>query len=209
MLVEGVVSSEALDADGEVVLQDGLDFGYFLEKGWINNNHEQGAEGGIGVPLRVSKEVLPNGRKATRLVAEIFDTAEGRKIWDLAKASSGKRSLGFSIEGSIVSRQGEGGKTVAKARVRDAALTRHPKNPDATIQLVKSLTAATSEAGYNLPGPTDNPLVPQSLGDQTSVADRDPTLAPADAIRRLMEKLGVTQEVAARLYARLSEAKNG
>jgi len=223
MLIEGIISSETLDADGEIVVQDGLDFTYFMEKGWFNDNHKQDTSGGLGVPLSVEQVVLPNGKRATKVLGELFDIPESRKIFELAQAAGDRRPLGFSLEGAIVKRDGPGGKIVASAKVRDCSITRHPKNPDSTFQaLAKALKAhevpmspvrrsrevvridhpfpdmrKALAAGYNEPAaPVAQPLVPQSMHGTVATA----TYSADKAIDKLARELNISKAAARRIY---------
>lgn len=227
-IIEGIISSETIDADGEIVLQNGLDFSYFLERGWLNDNHDQGAGAGIGFPLSIDSVTLPNGRSATRMRAEMFDTPEATKIWNLVKAAKGKRKMGFSIEGSIKRRLGAGGKTVANAQVRDCSITRHPKNPDATLSaLVKALGPndptpdwagdirkamnageagpTVSDDGGLVGTPGGHALVPQSNNDSVSLKDRG--MSEAKAVQLLARRLGINEASARVIYRKLASAK--
>lgn len=174
MRVEGIISSEGLDADGEMVLQDGLILDYFMQKGWINDNHDQSSGAGLGYPIAAERIVLPDGKQATKIVAEFVPTQRARDTFELIKASQGVRDFGFSVEGGIIERNGiDGkGKIIRQAIVRDVSLTRHPKNPDCTItNLVKSLQTGEVPAFWksltagdgNAPGDVQQPLSPQSM----------------------------------------------
>lgn len=214
--IAGVVSSESRDADGEIMLQNGLVWDYFLKSGWFNDNHDQSAGAGVGVPTKIETVRLPSGVLATRCEGVLFDTPEGRRIWNLAKsATKHGRKIGFSIEGGIARRAGADGKTVMKAYVRDCAITRHPKNPDtATLEpLVKALrTGQIPEcflkgmtAGYPGPGGAPGsgaPIVPQSLdaAETASAAPNFGVLNDEEAIAHIMYRLDCTKARATTIY---------
>ena len=212
--IAGIVSSESRDADNEVFLQDGIDWSYFLKSGWFNDNHDQSAGGGVGVPKRVEIVRLPSGVRATRCEGVLFDTPDGRRIWNLAKAATRHgRALGFSIEGGVGRRAGPDNKTVMKAVVRDCAITRHPKNPDAVglEPLIKAFRTGTvpdvfvkaMTAGYGGPaaaGGSGSALVPQSLdGSETATADFA-RLSDDDSIAHIMYRLDVNKARATSIY---------
>lgn len=156
LAVAGVISTEALDQQGEVVLQDGLDFSYFMSKGWYNRNHGSRPEDVLGYPTQVIKfkkgQQLPDGTVAEangtwaegRLYGEY---APAREIWNLGAAiqkSGSGRALGFSIEGKIGARKGQDRKVIAQAQVHNVAITHCPVNADTRLlTLVKSLQNPT------------------------------------------------------------------
>ena len=166
--IGGIISTESPDRQGEIVLQNGLDFQPFLKGGWLNDNHSKAtAEGILGYPVDVKHfkkgEVLPTGEKAPTnghwMEGYLLDNWEpADKIWKLGKAlqDTGRR-LGYSVEGRIHRRigpknvfkksaDGKGGKwvgnTVAKASVQNVAVTNCPVNTDTSLEvLAKSLEA--------------------------------------------------------------------
>lgn len=166
--IGGVISTEHPDRQGETVLQNGLDFKPFLEAGWLNDNHSKAtAEGILGYPSEVKffkkGETYPDGKPAKSnshwvegYLLENWEPAD--KIWQLGKAlQKTNRRLGFSVEGAIHRRigpktvfkksaDGKGGKwvgsTVAKATVRNVAITNCPVNTNTNLEvLAKSLQA--------------------------------------------------------------------
>jgi hypothetical protein len=149
--IGGVISTERPDRQDETILQRGLDFSDFLTNGWYNDNHSKKTTGILGYPEEVQQfqkgDQLPNGRlaKASGTWAEgyLLDTKPADDIWELGKAlQKTGRSLGFSVEGSIQRRIGPLRKTIAKAKVRNVAITNCPVNSDSKLEiLAKSLEA--------------------------------------------------------------------
>lgn len=206
LYIEGIVSSESRDADGEILMQKGLDWSYFLERGWFNDNHDQASGAGLGYPSKV-ETVIHKGKPATRVEGYLFNTTRGRETWEVAKAAAAAgRPMGFSIEGGIMRRDGADGKLVTRAIVRDCAITRHPKNPDTSLQvLAKALQTgeipeayrkSVVTAGYGGPagdGGSGAALVPQSLQASASSAAPSPdleTLNRSQAIAFIKARLG-------------------
>lgn len=153
MRIAGVISTEKLDKQGEIVLQNGLNFDPFLEHGWFNDNHKKGTDDILGYPTAVKKfqkgEILPDGSVAdsngTWAEGWLIPSGRGKKIWelgrDLAKAGNARR-LGFSIEGNVQKRTGPGRRTIAKALVRNTAITNCPVGYGTRLEcLVKSMDA--------------------------------------------------------------------
>lgn len=152
--IAGIISTETRDRQNEVVLQKGLDFNPFLTGGWYNDNHSKDTDGIVGYPDSVKQfkkgSSLPNGEVAqTNLTWAEGYLLEGHdrsdRLWKLGcslQKSGGDRRLGFSIEGSVEKRTGDDRKTIAKARVRNVALTNCPVNTDTRLEvLAKSIVA--------------------------------------------------------------------
>lgn len=158
MRIAGVITTDNVDQQGERILQDGLDFHHFMTKGYFNDNHSNKTSDILGYPERVQffekGSQLPDGTKATANLhwAEgrlLPDYEPSKRIWtlgqSLAKAGGG-RSLGFSVEGKIKRRTGRGQKIIAKAEVKNVAITNCPVNADTKLlTLAKSLQAAQND----------------------------------------------------------------
>ncbi len=134
--IGGLISTDNRDRQGEIVIQKGLDFSEFLNSGWFNDNHSKETDSPVGYPDSSSLkyvqkgEILPNGQAAPGnghwSEGYLLDSMRGNKIWDLAQSlhkAGDERRLGFSIEGSIQKRIGSDRKTIAKAKVRNVAIT--------------------------------------------------------------------------------------
>lgn len=171
--IAGIITTDELDSQGERVLQDGLDFTYFLGKaGYLNDDHKSGHHDILGVPETVKQykkgDILPNGSTAeanlTWCEGYLLDTEGGRRTYEIARALQGTgKSLGFSIEGTIDRRQGPGGRDIGKARVRHVAITHQPVNQGTTLEaLVRSISAAAKGTTVGLDG-NAKPLVRQDL----------------------------------------------
>ena len=147
--IGGLVSTETRDRQDEVVLQRGLDFHDFLKHGWYNDNHSKATDAILGYPDRVEYvrkgDRLPDGSvsPANGHWAEgyLLETDRAQKIWELGNAlqKSGRR-LGFSIEGSVEKRDDANRKVIAKAKVKNVAITNCPVNTDTRLEVIaKSL----------------------------------------------------------------------
>jgi hypothetical protein len=167
--IGGFASTADLDADQEVLLQQGLNFKPFLEKGWFNDNHGQSISDVVGYPeearLVKAGERLPSGKVADRngWYVEGY-LLKGKKkaedIWETALSLRGTgRALGYSVEGKVTKRLEKAGqKVVAEALVKNVAITHCPKNTRTELEvLAKSLavgpaTGAAVPAGVSLSG---------------------------------------------------------
>lgn len=153
--IGGIASIETEDKQDETVLARGLDFSDFRKNGWFNDNHSKATDGILGYPedtqLFQKGDELPDGQVAEApghwvegFLLEGHPPAD--RIWGLAKSlQKTHRKLGFSVEGKVLKRTGmhKGGhKVVAKAKVRNVAITGCPVNTGATMGiLAKSLQA--------------------------------------------------------------------
>ena len=143
--IGGIISTENLDKQGEVIVQKGLDFGYFEKNGWFNDNHSKDTDGVVGAPDQPVKrfqkgDILPDGSIAPSNCSwaegYMFDTPRAKRIWETGHAltkANGNRRLGFSIEGSVLRRAGDMGKRVVQAMVRNVAITNCPVGEDTRL----------------------------------------------------------------------------
>ena len=135
--IGGVISTETRDLQGEIVIQDGLDFSDFERSGYFNYEHRPGIENLLGYPTKII-------RKGSQTVVEgvlMLDRPKAREVYETAQAmakSRGLRSLGFSVEGHVTERDENDPKIVKKALVRHCAITSSPINPQTSMELRKS-----------------------------------------------------------------------
>lgn len=151
--IGGLITTDSKDRQKETVIQKGLDFSEFFDNGWFNDNHSKDTDSPVGYPQRDSLryinkgEMCPDGKPAPGnghwAEGYLLDSDRGRKIRNFAQSlqkAGDERRLGFSIEGSIQKRTGSDRKTIAKAKVRNVAVTNCPVNTDTRMEmLVKSL----------------------------------------------------------------------
>lgn len=127
--IKGIASSECVDADAEIVVQSGLDWDYFLKKGFISLEHPLGITNIVGEPVSVESCTI-GGEPATRIEADLLlDDPMANQIYTKAKVlkkANSSRKLGFSIEGRTLSRSGN---IIEKAMVTSVAISAVPKNP--------------------------------------------------------------------------------
>jgi hypothetical protein len=169
--IGGVISTETRDFQGEILAQQGIDWSYFLKHGWFNYEHQKGPENVLGHPETVVTGEY-QGQPATRVEGVLYlHKPKAREIFQTAQAmnkAGAARNLGFSVEGQVLARDK---KKVTKAKVLNVAITAHPVNPDARLEV---LAKAMNSIGYQTPAGTGSgsfsPLVPQSLEKFTSSA---------------------------------------
>lgn len=137
MLIRGIMSSEAVDADGDVILQDGLDLDFFLAQGAITEEHPVGNTNYVGEPVQKSLTTI-KGVKATQIDALLYShIPRAVELWDQSvgmKKSGASRSLGFSLEGKVKKARRANGahgarRIVEKSWAHSSAISPVPKNP--------------------------------------------------------------------------------
>jgi hypothetical protein len=173
--IEGIASSEAIDADKEVVVQKGLDWGWFMTKGFVSLEHPLGVHNIVGEPIEVSPVTLTDGVEATKITCDLLlDDPAAKSIYDKArtlKKADSKRKLGFSIEGRVIERDGN---TINKAEVVSVAISAVPKNPLTWFEPIMASQFWRSLVGYPQQGMPFSgefaPLAVQSMQGVPSVA---------------------------------------
>jgi len=154
--IGGYVSTDHMDRQGETLIQKGLDFSHFLEKGWFNDNHSSDSDSLVGYPTAARLDTLADGHAGWYVEGELLpegSNPRADKLWGIAEGlakGGGKRRLGFSVEGGILERDPRDPSKVRKAVVREVAITRCPVNTQTSLDvLAKSLSVGTpsGEAG--------------------------------------------------------------
>lgn len=173
--IGGIVSTDSMDRQQEVILQDGLDFRPFLKSGWFNDNHSQDTDAVLGYPTCAELRALPGGGRGWYVEGYLLKgTDRAQRIFELAKAlQKSNRKLGFSVEGKILERDEKNPNVVRKAIVREIAITRCPINPDTALsvlaksmlpgELAKALCAGSSVSDPGVAPGEGFPLRQESL----------------------------------------------
>ena len=175
--IGGVVSAQTIDQQDETLSQDGVDWSYFLSKGWFNYEHQSGPENVLGHPERVSTTTF-DGKPATRVEGVLYlAKSKARDIWETAQAmkkAGGARQLGFSVEGQVIERDPFDKKKIKKSRVLNVAITAHPVHPDARLEVLARSLTFSKTVGYQTPAQASSgsisPLLPQSIEAIPSLA---------------------------------------
>lgn len=183
--IGGYVSTSHMDRQGETLIQEGLEFDHFLSKGWFNDNHDSAGDSLVGYPTMARLDDLEKGHKGWYVEGELLPEGSNPRadsLWNIAHGlkKSGKRKLGFSVEGSILDRDPKNPKVVRKAQVREVAITRCPVNTKTSLDvLAKSLAVGTAagEAG------SADALQPEAL---EGVRKKKKKLRKAQAIELLL-----------------------
>lgn len=139
--VQGIASTPDKDLQHEIVDKNGIDFSYFLEYGYLNNDHKPGFENKIGQPTEA--KITKDGFWTKGFLFENHKTADA--VWELAHAlisSNSDRRLGFSIQGKVIKRAGN---RILKCWVQDVAITAAPINTNTWLEIAKSLNAVPQD----------------------------------------------------------------
>lgn len=141
--VRGWASTPDLDKQGDIIDPTGIDITDFLERGYINYEHN--GEKRIGVPTR---NCYVDPHRGLYVEAKLLmDRPEAKKMWDMAVSiakSGSNEPLGYSIEGEVIARDSDNPAIIRGVKITNIALTSKPANTKATWEtLVKSMTVGT------------------------------------------------------------------
>lgn len=197
--IGGVVSTDHLDKQHEVLLQEGLDFSPFLKGGWFNDNHLKETGKAIGYPEIAQMRTLPDGKKGWYVEGYLLKGhPPADDIWNLAQAlerSQTNRRLGFSVEGQILERDPSNPRTVRKAVVREVAITRCPVNDHTQLSLLaKSLAAGNAVANPGTAAGEGFPLRTESL--EGNKVPRVSPIAQVETLKKKRKKMNKSEAVA-------------
>lgn len=142
-ILKGFMSTEAFDADEQVIVQDGIDWGPFDLRGIVTDGHPARTDNVVGQKL-VREPRIYKGIKGTWLECELNpDLPRAAALWKTHRAMCKgpmKRGLGFSVEGWAKEIDGH---RVTKSVVETVAIDINPKNP-----LTYAMPIAASMGAY-------------------------------------------------------------
>lgn len=132
-VVSGLASTPDQDFDGETILPEGLDISYLINNGWIDYEHDYNKI--VGYPLADGTYVDEEG---LHLKAVLFgdnpDVQNFIKLYNnISKDDRANRTLGFSIEGFVLSRDTLDESIINRMQINGVAITARPCNEHATI----------------------------------------------------------------------------
>lgn len=204
--VQGIASTEDRDLQGEIVVQNGIDFGYFMKHGFFNNDHKPGFENKVGQPTEC--RVTKNGLWVKGFLFEKNKIADD--IWDLIHsldASGSSRKVGFSIQGKVKRREGN---VIKECWIQDIAITPAPVNSATWAEVAKSLSAQKWDFAKSLDEAEERmnkagacvavaaPLAVESLDGkvkkQKDDDDVDKAMSFDEVVDFIMKSEGMTQE---------------
>jgi hypothetical protein len=159
-IIEGICTTDEKDLQGETIDQDGIDWSYFLEHGWLNDIHSKAAGGKVGEPLSVKPVKLPKGVKGHVLKARLHGphNPDATKIWNVAKATTFdpklKRRLQFSVQGPFAVYDTHDKKKIVKFIPIEVAVTGHGVNKGTSVKAIiggLNEVQKSMDAGYPTP----------------------------------------------------------
>lgn len=215
--IQGIASTSDRDLQGEIVDQNGIDFSYFLQHGYFNNDHKPGFENKVGEPTEA--KITKNGLWVKGFLYNGHKIADS--IWELIHAqnkSNSRRRIGFSIQGKVKRRDGS---KIKECWIQDIAVTPCPVNTSTWAEIAKSLSAQTwdfekSNTPNNIPPgnatnvaanvavnaeeeeekkalSADSVLVPESL-DSIQRKDLNKSLTFEEAVEFVMKSTGLSRD---------------
>ena len=174
--IGGIISSDTNDQEGDVLLQEGMDWSYFLERGYFNYEHQQGPENILGVPDKVEL-VDMNGKKATKVEGFLLmDTPKAKDVYQSIKAVAKaglNRQIGFSVEGQVIERDLENPKIVKRAKILNVSITAHPVNPDAKLELLARSLMIAEKAKIQAEGKSKEEIARMILEAHPELSDEE------------------------------------
>jgi hypothetical protein len=172
-IVQGVMTSDAVDEEDDSITPEGMDCSYFLTKGWIKYEHGNKPEQFIGEPIevKVGRFEHPTLMKSVngifvkgRLFAQRSLTKSAIEAMNDLQKSNTKRRMGWSIEGNVKKRNDKG--KIVKSVLRNVVLTMNPVNTTTWAELAKSFAKdheldIDMEKAMDIAGAAE--ITPQSL----------------------------------------------
>jgi len=150
-LIRGYASTPEEDRQGETMIHKGLDITNFLNHGFFNYDHDNSQI--LGYPLPTTR-VDDVGMYVEGTLLKGITMAD--RMWELAislRKSKAPRSVGFSVEGKVLQRDGT---KILKAKIYNVAITTNPVNVNCTWDaIVKSFRGESDldkslNAGYTI-----------------------------------------------------------
>ena len=198
-IVRGYASTESIDQDGEVILQNGIDFSPLLKSGFLNYDHQYKVLNGAKMPIIIgyptTAEIRDKGLwvEGELLKSDGVSTSEQLKLademWEMGMAlqkSGSNRSLAYSVEGGVLERKGN---RIVKSVVRHLAVTHKPVNAEATVELfAKSFCCGRCNPDHplHIPGHSCGSHAPISKED---IEDMNKAMSTTSAGPLMLENL--------------------
>tara|TARA_Y100001938_G_scaffold124055_1_gene173826 strand:+ start:1041 stop:1823 length:783 start_codon:yes stop_codon:yes gene_type:complete len=185
-VVEGVASSEDEDSHGDVVVQKGIDWSYFLKRGWINYEHTSGITAIVGIPTEITttqgktilKSKLWGGIPLTKQIIQL-----------MREAGKAGRNIGYSIEGKVLERDGN---KVLRSKILNVSLVAHPANPDCSAFLQKGMNMEPKEIAESVAAAADKAMAAMEERFEALTKSYDSLSQQVKALEEQPIKKGVT-----------------
>jgi hypothetical protein len=154
--IRGIASTESQDQDGDIVIQEGLDWSAFFAKSGsgrpipLTYEHPLGVNNIVGEATSV-RIVDKDGVKATEIEGHLYlNDEQGANVWKKACAmkKAGSLRLGFSVEGRVPP-GGRDGNKIIKAKIYSVAISPVPRNLESWWEpLAASILAGLKNGDY-------------------------------------------------------------
>ena len=148
--IKGLASTPDMDYQGDIIKPDAIDYKtVFEDNGWITYEHGKDVSDIIGEPIDAYTD-----EDGFHIKGKLYKASKkAQEVWNfqnmVSKESSKGRTLGFSIEGPIISRDPTNPRIITKVQIKNVTVTYHPANPFAKMEVAtKSIDA--SELGYEV-----------------------------------------------------------
>jgi hypothetical protein len=137
MKMQGIASTTSKDSDGENLNPKGYELDYFLDKGFMNWNHQTNTDP-LAIVGRPTEAKITKGNELGIGFKLFGSNPRAKEVYRLGEILEEQGlHLGLSIEGEVIERDKNNPKIVTKAKITGCAITPNPKNSDAIATIVK------------------------------------------------------------------------
>lgn len=146
--IKGMASTGRLDLGNDIIDPKGIDISYFVEHGYINDNHD--GDKIIGYPTSNCKVIDEGLYVEGKLFKDNPNVKKYIELADSLEKAGSQRKVGLSIEGAVKSRNVNDNRVIESVVITGLAVTMSPCNTDATIdEIVKSFMTGHGVAPEN------------------------------------------------------------
>lgn len=160
--ISGLASTPDVDYQGEEIIPDGIDYKtVFKQNGWITYEHGKDVSDIIGEPVDAYVD-----DEGFHIKGKLYkNSAKAKEVWDfqnaVEKETESGRTLGFSIEGPVISRDPMNPNVITKMQVKNVTVTYHPANPNARMEVATKSISTEDTA--------TSPISSSALADSISL----------------------------------------
>ena len=188
MKMQGIASTASKDSDNETLDPSGYVLDYFLDKGFMNWNHQTNTDP-LAIVGRPTEAKITKGNELGIGFKLFGSNPRAKEVYKLGELLEKEGlHLGLSIEGEVIERDKDDPTKVLKAKITGCAITPNPKNSDAIATIVKghkdefqniidafNENSEDDEAEKGMDTGNSKPLAKESLdGDLKSNTERTP-----------------------------------
>lgn len=140
--IAGLASTNAVDQQGESIMQKGIDLSPIdASKGYFNYDHQKGPENLIGTIDGYSQS-----DKGLYVHGKLFkDHDRAKSVYQIMNSlgKSERGRVGLSVEGQVLERDPLNPQVIKKCKISKVAVTLNPVNTDTYADLVKSMGSSS------------------------------------------------------------------